>query len=146
MQSAPFCREICAHRAEELFAMIARNVKKTEYASVVDTATHRLFVDTRQKIHQSYARAWTVAEMAELTGFSESRFFALYQRIFGISPKRDLALTRLEHAKTLLRSSDYTVQRVAEEVGFPCVAHFVRSFRREYGSPPRLYSKIAGVE
>ena len=126
--------------------MIARSTQKTVCAPAVDRAAHRLFVDARQKIHQSYANDWTVDEMAALTGFSTSRFFALYHLIFGISPKRDLTLVRLAHAKTLLQNSEYTVQRVAEEVGFPCESHFIRSFRREYGSPPRRFSKSIGVE
>ena len=146
LQNSAFCREICAHRAEELFAMIARNTQQTESTPAVDRATHRLFVDARQKIHQRYAKDWTVDDMAALTGFSPSRFFALYHLIFGISPKRDLTLVRLEHAKTLLQNSEYTVQRVAEEVGFPCESHFIRSFRREYGSPPRRFSRNIGIE
>ena len=145
LQGAAFSREICAHRAEELFAMIARNTQKTVCAPTVDRATHRLFVDARQTIHQRYAKDWTIDEMAALTGFSASRFFALYHLIFGIAPKRDLALIRLEHAKTLLQNSEYTVQRVAEEVGFSCESHFIRSFRREYGLPPRRFSRSIGV-
>ena len=46
---------------------------------------------------------------------------------------------RMKKAKTLLKNSSLTVERVAEQVGYPSVEHFNRVFKKEFQMTPVQY-------
>ncbi|MNJ46898.1 HTH-type transcriptional regulator ChbR [compost metagenome] len=61
------------------------------------------------------------------------------QKVFGCSPAAYLQRYRIEQSKLLLLQSNYTVERIAEEVGFNHPAYFTASFTKIEGLSPRKY-------
>ena len=94
------------------------------------------FRDLRLNLARSLDRPWTIAQMAELTALSPSRFAALYQRFFGVAPFADLLALRIEYAKVQLANSSITVEAAAHQAGFGDVRHFSRTFRAITGVSP----------
>jgi len=45
-------------------------------------------------------------------------------------------------AKTLLKSSDFTVQQIADELNFPSQSFFGKFFKREVGVSPKQYKDM----
>jgi len=80
-----------------------------------------------------------VEDMARRANLSESRFCAVFRQRFGVPPHRYLLRLRVQHAEELLRSTDYTLQQIAEFCGFADVHHFSKSFKRIIGMPPGVY-------
>ena len=78
--------------------------------------------------------------MAECVNLSQSRFYALYKEIFGISPNADLQAIRIEHAKTLLLQNKYLIREIAEMTGYTNQYHFIRRFREYTGTTPGKFS------
>ena len=53
----------------------------------------------------------------------------------------ELAHWRMLLAANLLRSSNSSLMRIAEEVGYQTDTAFSRAFRREYGAPPAAWRR-----
>ncbi|MBB3113954.1 AraC-like DNA-binding protein [Paenibacillus phyllosphaerae] len=74
----------------------------------------------------------------------ELRFHPIYiarcmQAEFGCPPIEYLLRYRVEQAKLLLLRTDFTIARIAEEVGFHQAAYFTARFTRYEGISPRQY-------
>ena len=135
-----FSARIMQYKTEELFFKIARAVNAAPenrvHTQVVDT-----LIQVRAGIHRAFDQNWTVAQMAERMHISPSRFFELYKKVFGISPKQDLQNVRMEHAKHLLLQKKYSVRQVAEQIGYENEYYFIRKFKETTGVTPARYGK-----
>lgn len=97
----------------------------------LDSLRHRLIAECEHP--------WTLAEMAESTGYSTSRFSTLYKARFNASPIDDLISIRIERAKLLLRHGAMTVEEVSEHTGFSSIYYFSRIFRERIGTSPTAW-------
>ncbi|QLL13457.1 helix-turn-helix domain-containing protein [Pseudomonas chlororaphis] len=75
---------------------------------------------------------WSVARFADEFGLPLRKFNMLFQEKFGISAKRWLMERRLQHARSLLLSSQMRILDIALECGFANHAHFTDSFRKRF--------------
>lgn len=95
----------------------------------------------REEIMRTPQNPWTLEQMAQLCGYSPSRFSALYKDRFGISPKQDLLNARLEMAVRMLRYTDLSVAQIAGTCGFRNIYYFSKYFRSVKGLSPTRYRK-----
>ena len=80
-----------------------------------------------------------VPYLASLCGISEVYFRKLFLNSFGVSPKEYLIQKRMEYAKTLLLSGDFSISKVAALCGYTEPCHFSREFTNRVGIPPSQY-------
>lgn len=92
-------------------------------------AYSELFSSLRNEMKYSPQSNWSVAEAALRTGLSASHFQRLYKKHFGVPFTEELIAFRMERARYLLKNSDMSIQRIAEECGYTSPAHFMRQFR-----------------
>ena len=83
-----------------------------------------------------------VAHLAALCGMSEVYFRRLFLSAYAASPKEYIIEKRIEYAKLLLSSRQYSVQSVAEQCGYREPCHFSREFHRRTGISPGRYGHI----
>ena len=88
-----------------------------------------------------YSDSMTVAEMADIAGFSESHFMRFFKETFGVSFITYLNDYRLSMAARLLLATEDNILDVSQQVGFDNLSHFNRSFKKKYGKTPREYRK-----
>ena len=81
-----------------------------------------------------------VADLAALCGISEVYFRRLFLNTFGVSPKEYIIQKRIEYAKTMLRSGDFSISEIATLCGYIEPCHFSREFTKRVGIPPRQYA------
>jgi len=84
-------------------------------------------------------RLW---ELAQLAGMSPHYFCELFKKSTGLSPHQYSLRCRIGRAKILLQSIQYTVSRVAREVGFADQSHFTKVFRRIVGVTPTQFRQM----
>lgn len=135
-----YAEELCTVKITELVIKIMREAEK-QNEEMIARETYNALIEARAKIHMDYSRNWTVDEMAKIVYLSPSRFYSLYKTVFGITPKADLQMIRLEHAKILLAEGRCSVKEVAEQVGYTNEYYFIRAFKGFTGKTPGRFRK-----
>jgi AraC-like DNA-binding protein len=92
-----------------------------------------------QAIHDDAARAWTVPELAAVSGLSRAAFARSFQRALGQAPMQYLTTWRMTLARDYLRSGQRTLAQVADRTGYASPYAFAAAFRRHHGQPPGLW-------
>ncbi len=85
----------------------------------------------------------SVKALADLCGISEAYFRRIFTDKYSVSPKDYIINLRIEHAKHLLVSGQFTVSETAHMCGYfePC--HFSREFKKHFGVSPNEYAKAS---
>ena len=93
------------------------------------------------KIKKHPAASWDIPTLAVLVNLSPSRFRHLFKQETGITPAQYLKDCRLQKAEKMLRTTFLTIKQILKQVGIASNAHFVRDFRRKYGTTPTAYRR-----
>ncbi|MBE6591666.1 MAG: helix-turn-helix transcriptional regulator, partial [Ruminococcaceae bacterium] len=76
-----------------------------------------------------------------LCGVSEVYFRKLFLNSFGVSPKEYMIQKRMDYAKNLLKSGDFSISEIATLCGYTESCHFSREFSKREGISPNQYGK-----
>jgi AraC-like DNA-binding protein len=90
-------------------------------------------------IDDSLERDLSIAELAALGGLSISQFAHAFKREFGVSPYRYVIGRRISRSRSLLRSTEATIEDIAAQVGFSSHSRFGQTFLRMTGCTPSSY-------
>ena len=85
-------------------------------------------------VENNYADKISIADIADVAGFSESHFMRYFKETMGTSFVDYLNDYRLTMAARLLQSSDSSVLSISGEVGFESLSYFNRAFKKHYGN------------
>jgi AraC-like DNA-binding protein len=86
-------------------------------------------------------RPLSIEQVAREAAVSPFHFIRQFQALFGETPHQYRIRVRLERAKALLESSNYTVTDVCMEVGFSSLGSFSDLFARRVGMAPSVYRR-----
>ena len=84
-----------------------------------------------------------IAEIASEVGISPSHLIRQFEAVFGITPHQFRIESRLDLAKRLLASGQYSVTDVCMEVGFSSLGSFSTLFVTRVGESPSAYRRRA---
>ncbi len=110
--------------------MVTRALTEERWASVLDAA-------------HEHAATLTVADLADVAGYSPFHFSRVFSAHVGIGPGQYLTALRIDAAKRLLLADPWPVVDVAAEVGFDSLSSFSRRFRDTVGVPPAHLRRLA---
>lgn len=88
---------------------------------------------------KNYQHDLQLDEFARLCGRSLSAFKRDFKNHYHQTPGKWLNTKRLEHARTLLLSSDLNVNEICHESGFRNSSHFNKAFKDRYQLPPNQF-------
>ncbi len=103
-----------------------------------------LDLDAQEKIdlvpfmQQNYKFNVPVTKFAELTGRSLSTFQRDFQRSFGTNAGKWLLKRRLQAAHEVISERNAAPGDIYLDLGFEDLAHFSRSFKKEFGVNPSV--------
>ena len=92
-------------------------------------------------IHKRYAEPLSREDIARYVGINADYLTDCFRQVLNITPVTYLRRYRILQARELLETTDFSITRVALEVGFSGSAHFSRTFHREVGMTPRAYRR-----
>jgi AraC-like DNA-binding protein len=96
-----------------------------------------------QAIHARPSADWNLEGLAMVAGLSRAAFAQRFKRLAGDTPAHYLARVRIQRAMDLLRSTDDSVERIAEHVGYGDPFVFSKAFKRIQGVSPREFKKTS---
>jgi len=97
-------------------------------------------------MHARPAHAWSLDLLASHASMSRTRFTEQFKKLVGVPPLTYLLRWRIRLGMRLLRRSQYSVARIAENLGYESDSAFSQAFRRETGLSPLRYRKSPRVE
>jgi AraC family transcriptional regulator len=92
-------------------------------------------------MRENLASNITLAELAEMTGLSQSQLGRAFKASTGITPHRYLLHQRIARAQELLLAGSVSLAEIALATGFAEQSHFTRVFRREVGASPGAFRR-----
>lgn len=131
--------QFCQIELARLFALIQR------YEPAQGVAGHaNIPVHVRDAITYFHAHAsdnLLIEDYAHASAMSVSWFIRQFREFVGESPKQYITRIRLNEAKMLLESTDYSIGHVARMVGYDNPLYFSRVFTKYMGLSPRDYRR-----
>ena len=92
-------------------------------------------------IHDEAHTDLTLAALAERLNISYQHLSASFSEQLGLSFSAYLTDIRLRNAKQLLDNTELSVTEICFECGYHNLSHFLRSFKKKYGTTPKEYRK-----
>lgn len=93
-------------------------------------------------IEDHYAQPVKLEDVAGYVHLNVTYFSEMFKAERGITFSEFLANVRLEHAKKLLRDTDYGIAQIASEVGYADAKYFSKVFNKSIGIKPTGYRKL----
>jgi two-component system response regulator YesN len=100
-----------------------------------------VYRDALATIAREYSRDLQIDDVARAIASSRRQLQRVFAEVGGTSFRELLATARMHEAKRLLAHTDLPVQEVAARVGYHQSAQFSKSFRRHFGTSPRMFRK-----
>lgn len=90
-------------------------------------------------IHKNFREDITLSDIAAYSSFSPHYISQLFHTATASTLTQYITHLRLEYAKNLLFSTDFSVTEICYKSGFRSFAHFLRSFKKKYGHSPAKF-------
>ena len=120
------------------WTLLSRTARAARIGSVLiresDDAVVRTVAD---RIRRDCGGRVRISDLVAFSGYSQTRFFALFREKMGLSPNQFLTRCRIDNAKRLLTTPNGpSLQEIALSCGFATASHFAATFRRYEGVTP----------
>lgn len=93
-------------------------------------------------IHLNLHEPLSVNLLADNVHLNPDYYSRLFSNVMGIRPVKYIQLRRIERAQLLLATTSYSLEEIAQKVGFNNRSYFTRLFKHITGSSPGAYRKI----
>ncbi len=105
----------------------------TDLSLIQDNPKKRSLIQAVRYMENNLQKTCSIEQLAEICFMSRSTFHRLFQQEFGDSPLNYHMTMRIKKSQELLQSGLYTVEKVAEIMGFCDTGYFSRMFHKITG-------------
>lgn len=113
-----------------------------EHKSLINEDTHyynKLLNSIIDYITDNLHQDLTVEQLCHVFGISRTTIQKIFKENLQMSPKDYIIISKLSYSKVLLKQKKYTIEEVADLVGFTTANYFSRMFKNRYGISPKKY-------
>ena len=98
-----------------------------------------LLEEVRKYINAHFMENLSLDALAEMAHLSPSYFSRLFKREMGVNLSNYILRCRMEHATSLLLTTDKKIYEIAEEIGIDDPVYFSKLFKKVTGRKPREF-------
>jgi len=95
-------------------------------------------------IQTNISNAIPISKLAEIACLSKDHFTRLFKSVTGIPPSEFIIRKRLDQAKLLLLTTDFSLDEIIFQTGFKTTAYFCRVFKKDTSLTPIEFRKKRG--
>ncbi len=103
------------------------------------TSQDGFFAESINVIMQRYNEKLTIEELSAIARLSRTAYIERFKEVTGMSPRQFILHQRISAAKRLLTTTEKSITKIADEVGFFDTSHFVKTFAASCGMTPLEY-------
>ena len=96
-------------------------------------------------MHQHLEQNWTLDKLAKQAGMSRSAFAMRFHELTGQTTIHYLTFCRMSQAKDLLISTNSSMSKISESVGYQSEAAFSKAFKKNLGIAPGSYRRKSSL-
>lgn len=130
LHKPPLYREECGAHLKSILTLAMRNSIKKRHERP------RVVEDILDFVRTNYNQPVTNAMIAERFVYHPNYINRIFKASMGQSLHQYIVHYRLRIAKTLLTSTDYSIDEIARSVGFESPSYFSKYFKEYFGEPP----------
>lgn len=112
-----------------------------ELANVDKSSTQQQIHDLIRYLESNYAKDITLNHLAERSFFTPSYIIRLFKEMTGLTPVQYLHELRMNAAISYLKTTNLSIQEIAESTGYPNIHYFSRMFKQRFGLSPTKWRK-----
>ena len=127
--SQPFELLACQLINDLIIQIMLVNSNTTSYA----------FIKTIEYIEENYRKKITIDELADIAKMSKYHFIRKFKSIYSETPYEFVTRFKINKSKSLLLTSDFSIDEISLMVGFNDTTTFIRAFKKLVGSTPHKY-------
>ena len=105
----------------------------------VDSGKRPVNHEILKYIDENIDHRLTLAEVSQVFGYHPAYFSSLFSKTVGVTFSKYLMGRKISHACYLLETTDWSVDRIARELGFCDISHFIQRFKALKGITPMAY-------
>jgi len=95
----------------------------------------------RDYITDNYQAPLSLSDMAKYSNMSPYHFLRVFKDTYGETPNEFLIRLRVEQAKRMLITGNFSVSEICEKVGYTSLGSFSSLFLKQVGVAPTLYRR-----
>jgi len=133
----PYQADILLRLIEVLLYQIEQTLKKAPELSV----QQQRFQVLMRRVNKQLQLPWDVSSLAAELHISEPQFYRLCKKETGKTPMKLLTQSRMDYACYLLRYTNYSLEQIADTVGYADSASFAHRFKQLYEISPGRWRK-----
>ena len=131
---------ICQNLLEILILnMVRRTKKKLTFAPTKKISKECKFIE--QYIDEHFREDITLEKLSQLTYLNKYYIVHVFKNYKGISPINYMISKRMEEAKSLLATTNFSVSKISDITGFSSQSYFSQVFKKETNKSPNQYRR-----
>lgn len=130
--------------AQNLLEVLIINIIRRTKKKIRIEATKRVTKECRfieQYINEHFTDDITLQTLSDLTYLNKYYIVHVFKKYKGLSPINYLIERRMEEAKNLLETTNFSVSKISNIIGFSSQSYFAQTFKKETNMTPNQYRK-----
>lgn len=129
------------HELETLLFKLVISISDFYRANEPEIDNNRI---TRAKIfiERRITTKLTVDELSEYVNLNRSYLTRQFKHFFGLSPNEYISIAKIEYATNLLKTSNLSLETIANKLSFSDTAHFSHKFKHYTGLTPGEFRRL----